>query len=138
MYLRLSWGLSVAGRLGPGKITMRTILSAVSLMSVAILPFGAHTAELKPLQAGTFVLGAQSVFIYYVPSGDTYEVVATVAPDAGAPSAPIRFVGFLQSGQKALVSAGDFGTTTAPETLELAHQASLLSVARLTKIATAN
>ena len=85
-----------------------------------------------------FVLGAQSVSIYYGPSGDTYEVVATIAPDAGAPGTPIRFVGFLQPGQKALVSAGAFGTTTAPATLELVHEGDLLSATHVSYVATAN
>jgi hypothetical protein len=116
---------------------MKTILSALSLMSAAVLPFGVHAAELQPLQAGTFVLGAQSVSIYYIVSGDTYEVVTTIAPDAGGAGAPIRFVGFLQPGQKALVSAGQFSTTVEPATLELVHQGNLLSVAELTNVAIA-
>src|ERR671925_1552005 len=107
------------------EMTMKTILAAMSLALATVVPLGADASELKPLQAGTFLLGAQSVSVYYVPSGDTYEVVATIAPDAGAPGTPIRFIGFLQPGQKALVSAGEFGTATAPETLELVHEGSL-------------
>jgi hypothetical protein len=117
---------------------MKSILSAVSLAVATTMPLTADALELKPLQAGTFMLGAQSVSIYYVASGDTYEVVATIAPDAGAPGTPIRFVGFLQPGQKALVSAGEFGTTTAPETLELVHQGDLLSATHVTNVAAAN
>jgi hypothetical protein len=117
---------------------MKTILAAMSLALATVMPLGADASELKPLEAGTFMLGAQSVSIYYVPSGDTYEVVATIAPDAGAPGTPIRFVGFLQPGQKALVSAGEFGTATAPETLELVHEGSLLSATHVTNVATAN
>jgi hypothetical protein len=116
---------------------VKTILCAVSLMVAATMPLGAAASELKALQSGTFVLGAHTVSIYYVPNGDTYEVVATVAPDAGTPGAPIRFVGFLQPGQKALVSAGEFGTTTATGTLELVHQGNLLSVVEVTNIAVA-
>jgi hypothetical protein len=117
---------------------MKSALSAISIALATTMPLTADASELKPLQAGTFVLGAQSVSVYYVPSGDTYEVVATIAPDAGAPGAPIRFVGFLQPGQKALVSAGEFGTTTVPESLELVHQGNLLSATHVTNVATAN
>jgi hypothetical protein len=114
---------------------MKSVLSAVSLALATAMTFAADAAELKPLQAGTFVLGTQSVSIYYVASGDTYEVVATIAPDAGASGTPIRFVGFLQPGQKALVSAGAFGTATAPETLELVHQGDLLLATHVTNVA---
>jgi hypothetical protein len=116
---------------------MRTIVSAISLALALSTSFAAKASELKPLESGTFVLGSQSVSMYYTVSGDTYQVVATIAPDAGAPGAPIRFVGFLQPGQKALVSAGEFGTTTGPEALEVVHQGNLLSVAEVTNIAIA-
>jgi len=66
-----------------------------------------------------------------VASGDTFEVVTTIAPSPDAAGAPIRFVGFLQPGQKALVSVGGFGTTRVPETLELLHQGKLLSATRV-------
>jgi hypothetical protein len=112
---------------------MKTILSALSLILATVLPFGAHAAELRPLQAGTFGLGAHTVSIHYTATNGIYEVVTTIAAPTGA---PIRFVGFLQPGQKALVSAGEFGATTDPETLELVHQGDFLSVAAVTKIAT--
>jgi|SRR5919106_841923 hypothetical protein len=116
---------------------MKTILSAVSLALATIMPFAADASELKPLQAGTFVLGAQSVSIYYTVSGDTYEVVTTIAP-AETSGAPIRFVGFLQPGQKALISAGQFDTTAAAETLELVHNGNLLSATPVAAVASAN
>jgi hypothetical protein len=118
-------------------INMKSVLSAVLLALATAVPFAAEASELKPLQAGTFVLGAQSVSIYYTVSGDTYEVVTTIAPDAGS-GAPIRFVGFLQPGQKALISAGQFGTTAAPESLELVHQGDRLSATHVTNVAAAN
>ena len=110
-------------------------VAAMALALVTIMPFGADALELKPLQAGTFVLGAQSVSIYYTVSGDTYEVVATIAPDGGTSGAPIRLVGFLQPGQKALISTGQFDTTAAPDTLELVHQGNLLSATAVTNVA---
>jgi hypothetical protein len=112
---------------------MKKTLSAISL-ALATMSFAADASELKPLQAGTFVLGAQSVSIFYTVSGDTYEVVATLAPSASA-GAPIRFVGFLQPGQSALISAGEFGTAAQPETLELVHQGDRLSATRVTEVA---
>jgi hypothetical protein len=117
---------------------MKGIVSAMSLALATVLPFAAEAAELKPLQAGTFVLGSHAVSVYYTASGDTFEVVTTIAPDAKASGAPLRFVGFLEPGQKALISAGAFGTTAAPDTLELVHQGNLLSATRVTTVATAN
>jgi hypothetical protein len=120
------------------EINMKSVLSAVSLALATVMPLGTEASELKPLQAGTFVLGAQSVSIYYTVNGDTYEVVTTIAPDAGGAGAPVRFVGFLQPGQKALVSAGHFGATAEPETLELVHQGNMLSATPVTNVAAAN
>jgi hypothetical protein len=116
---------------------MKTILSALSLV-LATMSFGVSAAELTPLQAGTFVLGSHQVSVYYTASGDTYEVVTTIAPDAETSGAPIRFVGFLEPGQKALISAGAFGTAAAPDTLELVHEGNLLSANRVTTVATAH
>jgi hypothetical protein len=115
---------------------MKTTLSALSLALAAVMPFAAAASDLRPLEAGTFVLGAQSVSIYYTVSGDTYEVVTTIAPETSG--APIRFVGFLKPGQKARVSAGQFGTTAAPDTLELVHQGNLLSATHVTNVVAAN
>ena len=109
-------------------------VAAMALALVTIMPFGADALELKPLQAGTFVLGAQSVSIYYTVIGDTYEVVATIAPDGGTSGAPIRLVGFLQP-EKALISTGQFDTTAAPDTLELVHQGNLLLATAVTNVA---
>jgi hypothetical protein len=115
---------------------MRTILSAVSLALATVVPFGAVASDLKPLEAGAFVLGSQSVSVYYTASGDTYEVVATIAP-TGAAGAPIRFVGWLQPGQSALISAGEFGTVVEPDTLMLVHEGDRLSATRVTEVAAA-
>jgi hypothetical protein len=46
-------------------------------------------------------------------------------------------IGFLEPGQKAFVSAGQFGTTAEPKTLELMHRGNLLSATQLTEVATA-
>jgi hypothetical protein len=113
---------------------MKTILPALSLALATVMPFGTDASELKPLQAGTFVLGTHTISIYYSAAGDTYEVVTTIAGTSGA---PIRFVGFLEPGQKAFVSAGQFGTTAKPDTLELVHRGNLLSATQLTEVATA-
>jgi hypothetical protein len=116
---------------------MKRVLTAVSLALAIAMPFAADAADLKPLQAGTFALGSQSVSVFYTVSGDTYEVVTTIAP-AATVGAPIRFVGFLQPGQKALVSTGAFGTSAAPDTLELVHQGDVLSATEVTEVANAN
>jgi hypothetical protein len=117
---------------------MKTFFSAVSLALTTVMAFAAQASELKPMEAGAFVLGSQSVSIYYTASGDTYQVVATIAPDAGGPGAPIRFVGFLQPGQKALISAGHFGSTAEPRTLELVHDGDGLRAIELTNVVAAN
>jgi hypothetical protein len=117
---------------------MKTTLSAVSLALAAVMPFAAAASDLEPLEAGNFVLSAQSVSIYYTVSGDTYEVVTTIAPGGATPGAPIRFVGFLKPGQKVLVSAGQFGTAAAPDTLELMHKGNLLSATHVTNVMAAN
>ena len=52
-----------------------------------------------------------------------------------AAGAPIRFVGFLEPGQKALISAGQFDTAAAPDTLELVHEGDLLSATPVTTVA---
>jgi hypothetical protein len=116
---------------------MKTILSAMSLMLAAALPATADASDLKPLEAGTFVLGKQTVSIYYTVSGDTYQVVTTIASD-DASGAPVRFVGFLQPGQKALISAGQVGTASAPDTLELVHEGNQLTATEVTEVASAN
>jgi hypothetical protein len=113
---------------------MKTILSAVSLVLATVMPSVADASELKPLQAGTFVLGTHTVSIYYTVADNAYEVVTTIADASGA---PIRFVGFLQPGQKALVSAGQFETTAEPDTLELVHQGNTLSAIQVTNVAIA-
>jgi len=116
---------------------MRAVASAIVLMLGIAMPFVAEASELQPLEAGTFVLGDHTVSVYYTVSGDTYQVVATIAP-GDASGAPLRFVGFLRPGQKQLVSAGAFGANSAPETLELVHQGDLLTADLVTNVAVAN
>ena len=110
---------------------MNMILSAAALVVGTVVAFVADASELKPLQAGTFVLGSHTVSVYYTVSGDTYEVVATIAPDSGTTGAPVRFVGFLPPGQRQVISVGAGGTTIAPETLELVHQGNRLVATRV-------
>lgn len=110
---------------------MKASLSAVSLALATFLPFAAAAAELKPLEAGTFPLNGHTVSVYYTVKGDTFEVVTTIVPDADATGAPVRLVGWLPPGQKQVISVGSFGTTLAPETLELLHQGAVLSARRV-------
>ena len=117
---------------------MKKILSAISLALATVVPLGAGASELQPLQAGTFELGTHTVSVYYTANEDAYEVVATIMTGDGASGAPIRFVGFLRPGQKALVSAGEFGTTAEPAVLELVHRGNLLSATQVTNVAIAN
>jgi hypothetical protein len=119
------------------EITMKASASAILLMLGIAMPFVAQASELKPLEAGTFVLGDHTMSVYYTANGNTFEVVATIAP-SDASGAPLRVVGFLRPGQKQLVSAGAFGTNGLPETLELVHQGDLLSAERVTNVAVAN
>jgi hypothetical protein len=99
--------------------------SAVALVLGSVMPFVAGASELKPMQAGTFVLGDQTASVYYTQSGDTFEVVTTIGPTDGS-SAPVRLVGFLLPGQKQKVSVGAYGTTTPPQELELVHAGQVL------------
>jgi hypothetical protein len=117
---------------------MKVSLWAVSLALATIMPFAAGAGELKPLEAGIFPLSAHTVSVYYTVSGDTFEVVTTIAPGADAAGAPIRFVGLLPPGQKQVVSVGTFGTTGAPETLELVHQGGALSATQVKNVAAVN
>jgi hypothetical protein len=114
---------------------MKAILSALALVLGILMPPAAQAGGLRPLEAGTVVLGAYTASIYYTVSGDTYEVVTTIAPGPEASGAPIRFVGYLLPGQKAIVSTGQFDTTIAPESLELLHDGQLLLARRVTKTA---
>jgi hypothetical protein len=99
--------------------------SAVALVLGSVTPFAAGASELKPLQAGTFVLGDQTASVYYTQSGDTFEVVTTIGPTDGS-GAPVRVTGFLLPGQKQMVSVGAYGTTTQPQELELVHGGKVL------------
>ena len=94
------------------------------VLSAAIglgLSFSAGASELTPLQAGTFVVGNHVATVYYTEHRGRYEVVTTVAPDPDLRGAPLRFVGSLAVGEKQTISFGAFGTTAAPNTLELVH-----------------
>ena len=114
---------------------MKPNFLAISLALATVVPFVATAGELEPLQAGTFALGAHTVSVYYTVSGDTFEVVTTIAPGPDADGPPIRFVGFLPPGQTQLVSVGAFETTGAPDTLELRHQGDALATTRVTNVA---
>jgi hypothetical protein len=103
----------------------------IALLTAAALP--AQAADLKPLEAGTFALGSHAVSIVYTALDGIYEVTTTIA----GPDGPVRFVGFLERGQKALISAGEFGTAAPPEVLELVWQEGVLSVLEGTAVATA-
>jgi hypothetical protein len=85
------------------------------------LSFSAVASELTPLQAGTFVVGNHIASVYYTEHRGRYEVVTTVASDPDLRGAPLRFVGSLAVGEKQTISFGAFGTTAAPNTLELVH-----------------
>ncbi len=87
--------------------------AVVAVVLASLSPFAGAASELKPMQGGTFVLGDQSASIYYTVSGDSFEVVTTIGPADGS-GGPVRFVGFLQPGEKQIVSAGTYGTTTPP------------------------
>jgi hypothetical protein len=103
-------------------------LALVAVMLTSLVPFADGAAsELNPMQGGTFMLGEESASIYYTVDGDTFEVVTTIGAADGS-SGPVRFVGFLRPGEKEIVSAGRYGTTAAPEELELTHEGSLLTI----------
>jgi hypothetical protein len=99
--------------------------SAVVIVLGSVTPFVAGAAELKPMQAGTFVLGDQTASVYYTQSGDVFEVVTTIGPTSGS-GAPVRMTGFLLPGQKQMVSVGAYGATTPPQELELVHSGTVL------------
>ena len=112
---------------------MRLALAALAIS----LPSMANAAELQPMQAGSFTLGDHAVSIFYTSDDLNYQVVTTIAPhiDADVQGAPIRFVGTMKPGQTETVSVGSFGTSNAPEHLELVHTGESLSVSQ--KIQTA-
>jgi hypothetical protein len=101
--------------------------AAVAVMLTSLVPFAGAASELRPMQGGTFELGAQSASIYYTVSGDSFEVVTTIGPKDGS-GGPIRFVGSLRPGQRQVVSAGTYGTTTPPVGLVLTHDGDVLSI----------
>jgi hypothetical protein len=99
------------------------VLSAAIGLGVS---FSAGASELTPLQAGTFVVGNQVASVYYTEQRGRYEVVTTIAPDPDLGGAPLRLVGSLALGEKQTISFGAFGTTAAPNTLELVHDGNRL------------
>jgi hypothetical protein len=99
--------------------------SAVAAVLGGVMPVVAGAAELKPMQAGTFVLRDQTASVYYTQSGDTFEVVTTIGPTDGS-GAPVRLTGFLLPGQKQMVSIGAYGRATPPQELELVHSGKVL------------
>jgi hypothetical protein len=114
---------------------MKIILSTLALVLGSVMPLPAHAGGLKPLEAGTVVLGSHTASVYYTVIGDAYEVVTTIAPGPEVPGGPVRLVGYLLPGQKAIVSVGQFETTLAAETLELLRDGELLWAKRVTKTA---
>jgi hypothetical protein len=113
---------------------MKSILSLAAL-AIAI-PAVADAAELQPMQGGSFEIGEHAVSIYYTEENLDYQVVTTIAPMGDDDVAPIRFVGLMKPGQTEMVSVGSFGTTNAPDVLELVHNGDHLSVVQ--KIRTAS
>jgi hypothetical protein len=103
---------------------------AIVVVTLAsLVPLAGAASELRPMEGGTFVLGDQSASIYYTSDGDTFEVVTTIGPSNGS-GAPVRLVGFLQPGQKQIVSVGTYGTIASPQELVVAHQGDVLSIMR--------
>jgi hypothetical protein len=103
-------------------------LAVVTAILTSLVPFaGVAASQLKPMQGGTFDLGAQSASIYYTVSGDTFEVVTTLGPADGS-GGPVRLVGFLRPGEKQIVSAGTYGTTEPPQELVLTHDGDVLTI----------
>lgn len=82
------------------------------------LPSATSADELAPLEGGTFSLRDHTASVYYINAGGRFEVVATIASDAGQ-GAPARFTTQLAPNQVATVSIGAFGTGEAPAVLML-------------------
>lgn len=103
--------------------------AVVAVVLTSLVPFaGAAASQLKPMQGGTFVLGDESASVYYTVSGNTFEVVTTIGPADGS-GGPLRFIGYLQPGQRQIISAGTYGTTAPPEELVLTHEGDVLIIA---------
>jgi hypothetical protein len=101
--------------------------TALSLLLSAALPSAAAADDLKPLEAGTFLLGMHTASIYYTVEGASYAVVTTIAPASDAPGAPVRFTASLFPGQKQTIAVGAFATTAAPAVLEVVRTGDTLS-----------
>ncbi len=104
-------------------------VAVVAVMLASLVPVAGAASELKAMQGGTYVLGDQSASVYFTVSGDTFEVVTTIGPADGS-GGPIRLIGYLQPGQKEVVSAGTYGATTPPRELVLTREGDVLTVAQ--------
>lgn len=101
---------------------------AAKLFCVAFglaLPTATSADELAPLEGGTFSLRDHTASVYYTNAGGRFEVVATIASDAGG-GAPARFTTELAPDQVATVSVGAFGTGEAPAVLMLERDGNVL------------
>lgn len=98
------------------------LTSSLVLFGFGLVP-AASALELRPLQAGTFVLGQHIASIYYTESDGAFEVVTTIAPTLDPDGAPIRFTGSLAEGQSQMISVGAFGPDSPePIAIELARE----------------
>ena len=114
---------------------MKALITAGSLALALTLPSMGSAAELKPLQAGSFELGAQHVSIYYTAEDETFQVTTTIAPDIDSEGSPVRLVSVMRPGQTEIVSVGSFEAAASDETLELVHNGDRLTVVQTTQTA---
>lgn len=105
---------------------MKTSVIALGLLAgLALTPATAEepadAQALAPLQAGIFAVENHIASVHYTVSGDDFDVVTTIAPDAEHGGVPMQFVAPLAPGEKQTVSIGAFDTTASPRLLELVH-----------------
>lgn len=101
---------------------------AAKLVCVAFglaLPIAAGAEELAPLEGATFSLHQHTASVYCTNADRGFEVVVTIAPDAGQ-GAPARFTTRLAPNQVATVSVGAFGTGEPPAVLRLEREGDVL------------
>jgi hypothetical protein len=108
---------------------MKRTATILALLLGTALPFAAAADDLKPLEAGTFILGTHTASVYYTVDGASYEVVTTIAPtdDVSGAGAPARFAASLLPDQKQTVAVGAFATGVAPAVLEMVRTGDTLS-----------
>ncbi len=106
---------------------MTRIAPVLALLLGAAMPFAAAAGDLKPLEAGTFILGTHTASVYYTVDGASYEVVTTIAPTHDAPGEPARFTASLLPDQKQTVAVGAFAMAAAPVVLEVVRTGDTLS-----------